>query len=94
MSQLTMTVFSSEGCVQCNATYRFLDKRGVAYNVDDAMEETNNAMVKNLGIMSAPAVLVRDGSGEIVDSWGGFRPDKISEHLPALELAGSELVAA
>lgn len=90
MSENTVTVYSSPGCVQCNATYRALDKKGIAHTVDDAKEETNNAMLKELGHMQAPGVIVRNPEGEIVDHWSGFRPDKISEHAPAIQ----ELAAA
>ncbi|HEX9228560.1 MAG TPA: glutaredoxin domain-containing protein [Arthrobacter sp.] len=90
MSENTVTVYSSPGCVQCNATYRAMDKKGIAFKVDDAKEADNNAMLKELGHMQAPGVIVRNSEGEIVDHWSGFRPDKVSEHAPVVQ----ELAAA
>lgn len=79
----TVTVYSRPGCVQCTATIRTLTKAGVEYDVQDAMEEANNELIHSLGISSAPAVIVRDGD-IIVDSWGGFRPDRIEELVAML----------
>jgi glutaredoxin-like protein NrdH len=92
MSQNTLTVYSNESCVQCNATYRALDKKGIPYTVEDAQETANNELLKELGHMQAPGVIVRNSQGEIVDHWSGFRPDKIEEHAPSF--AAAELVAA
>lgn len=90
MSENTVTVYSNPGCVQCNATYRAMDKKGLSFTVDDALEATNNALLKELGHQQAPGVIVRDAQGEIVDHWSGFRPDKVSQHAPA----AADLVAA
>lgn len=84
MSQHRLTVYSNESCVQCNATYRALDKKRINYATDDAQEATNNEMLKGLGLMQTPGVVVRDVQGNVVDSWGGFRPDKVEEWAPAL----------
>lgn len=71
---MTITVYSKPACVQCNATYRALDKKGVAYDVVDITEDAAAlARVKDLGYMQAPVVVAGD------DSWSGFRPDKIDE---------------
>jgi glutaredoxin-like protein NrdH len=90
MSENTITVYSNESCVQCNATYRALDKKGLPFTVENAQDEANNAMLKELGHMQAPGVLVRNGAGEVVDHWSGFRPDKIEEQVHA----GGVLIAA
>lgn len=69
---MSITVYSMPNCVQCNATYRALDKHGLAYDVVDVTSDPEaHAMVKGLGYQSAPVVVV-DG-----DHWSGFRPDKI-----------------
>ena len=76
-------VFSKPNCVQCTATYRALDKHGIAYKVVDltqdpaALEE-----LKSLGHQQAP--VVKAGK----EHWGGFRPDKIKAIAPALNPAG------
>ncbi|KAB1657651.1 MULTISPECIES: glutaredoxin-like protein NrdH [unclassified Pseudoclavibacter] len=69
---MSVTVYSKPACVQCNATYRALDKRGIDYTVVDITEDAAAlAQVKELGYMQAP-VVVTDGG-----HWSGFRPDKI-----------------
>lgn len=71
---MTVTVYSKPACVQCNATYRALDKKGIAYEVVD-MSQDPAALerVRALGYMQAPVVMTGD------DHWSGFRPDKIEE---------------
>ena len=32
---MTVTVYSKPACVQCNATYKALDKQGIAYETVD-----------------------------------------------------------
>lgn len=78
MSDRVVTVYSKDNCVQCNATYKDLERKGVDYSVDDIYAEENFAMVQELNYMSAPVVTVRE-NGELVDHWSGFRPDKIDE---------------
>lgn len=77
---MNTTVYSKKPCVQCNATFRAMDKKGYNYGVIDA---TNDADVltfmKELGHMQAPVVVVRDADGEIVDHWSGFNLEKINE---------------
>ncbi|GAA2042908.1 glutaredoxin-like protein NrdH [Yaniella flava] len=77
---MTVTVYSKPACVQCNATVRALDKKGIEYNVID-MSQDMDALerVRALGYMQAPVVMTDS------DHWSGFRPDKISD----LEEAGS-----
>ncbi len=71
---MAVTVYTKPSCVQCNATYRALDSRGIEYEVLDVTEDEGAlAMVKELGYLQAP-VVVADG-----EHWSGFRPDKIDE---------------
>lgn len=69
---MAITVYSKPNCVQCNATYRALDKAGLDYTtVDVTVDVEALAQVKSLGYAQAPVVV----AGE--DHWSGFRPDKI-----------------
>lgn len=69
---MAITVYSKPNCVQCNATYRALDKAGLDYaTVDVTVDAEALAQVKALGYAQAPVVV----AGE--DHWSGFRPDKI-----------------
>lgn len=65
-------VLSKPACVQCNATYRMLDSKGIKYEIID-MTEDREAFdkAKSLGYLQAPVVIAGD------DHWSGFRPDKI-----------------
>lgn len=69
---MTVTVYTKPACVQCNATYRALDKRGVAYkSVDVSQDAEAMERVPALGYMQAPVVVTDD------DHWSGFNPEKI-----------------
>ena len=71
---LAITVYSRPACVQCNATYRALDKLGAEYTVVDISEDADaRDYVMSLGHLQAPVVIV-DG-----DHWSGYRPDRIRE---------------
>lgn len=70
---MTVTVFSKPSCVQCDATYRALDKHGVSYRtVDLTQDGAALELVRGLGYLQAPVVVA---GGE---HWSGYRPDKIS----------------
>ena len=71
---MTVTVYTKPACVQCNATYRALDKKGIAYqSVDISQDADALERLKSLGYMQAPVVVTDQ------DHWSGFRPDKIEE---------------
>ena len=71
---MTVTVYTKPSCVQCNATYRALDSKGIEYEVlDVSADEAALAQVKELGYLQAPVVITDE------DHWSGFRPDKIDE---------------
>ncbi|MFD1505892.1 glutaredoxin-like protein NrdH [Georgenia yuyongxinii] len=77
---MSITVYSKPSCVQCDATYRALNKQGLDYEVVDMTTDPEAlASVKALGYQQAPVVFA-DG-----DHWSGFRPDKIK----ALATAGA-----
>lgn len=69
-----VTVYTKPSCVQCNATYRALDKKGIAYNSLDISEDAEALEnLKALGYQQAPVVT------SPVGDWSGFRSDKIDE---------------
>lgn len=69
---MSITVYSKPACVQCTATTRALDARGIAYSIIDLTEDAD-AMerVVALGYRQAPVVIAGDAH------WAGFRPDMI-----------------
>lgn len=73
-TQKGITVYTKPSCVQCNATYRALDAKGIDYQILDLSEDpTALEHVKSLGYLQAPVVITDE------DHWSGFRPDKINE---------------
>jgi glutaredoxin-like protein NrdH len=65
-------VYSTPACVQCTATARELDKKGIEYQyIDLTKDESAMTTVTDLGYKQAPVVVAGD------DHWSGFRPDKI-----------------
>lgn len=69
-----VTVYSKPACVQCNATYRALDSKGISYVIVDVTEvpAALEYITEDLGYSQAPVVVVSDES-----HWAGFRPDCI-----------------
>ena len=71
---MTVTVYTKPACVQCNATYRALDKAGIDYTVIDiSIDPDARDYVMALGYLQAPVVVAGDSH------WSGFRPDRIKE---------------
>lgn len=69
---MQVTVYSTPSCVQCNATYRALERQGIAYEVVDLTQDAAAMeMVKSLGYTQAPVVMAG------TEHWSGFRPDLI-----------------
>jgi glutaredoxin-like protein NrdH len=70
---MSITVYSKPACVQCDATYRALDKRGIEYTIVDISADAEALeMVRGLGYLQAPVVVAGN------DHWSGFRPDQIA----------------
>jgi glutaredoxin-like protein NrdH len=80
---MSITVYTKPACVQCNATYKALDKQGLKYEIVDITEvDEARDYVMALGYSSAPVVVAGDVH------WSGFRPDSIKALADqALELA-------
>ena len=70
---MAITVYTKPSCVQCTATYRALDNKGIEYEVRDlSVDENALDAVKALGYLQAPVVITDE------EHWSGFRPDKIN----------------
>lgn len=70
---IEVTVYSKPACVQCDATYRALDQKGIAYTlVDISADALALERVRASGHLQAPVVVAGD------TSWSGFRPDQIN----------------
>ena len=68
--------------MQCNATYKALDKAGVEYEVIDIADDSEaRDYVMALGYLQAPVVVAGD------EHWSGFRPDRIKALVAAAATA-------
>lgn len=89
---MTITVYSKPSCVQCDATYRALAKRGLPYTqVDMSQDEKALEYVKALGHQQAPVVFVEHEDGR-VEHFSGYRPDllkALAAQAPAPMLAAA-----
>ncbi|MGP9503999.1 glutaredoxin-like protein NrdH [Specibacter sp. AOP5-B1-6] len=74
--ETAVTVYSKPACVQCNATYRALERRGISYVIVDVTQvpAALEYITAELGYSQAPVVVASDEN-----HWSGFRPDKILE---------------
>lgn len=71
---MTITVYSQPACVQCTATTRALDARGIPYDLVNLTEDQAALeLVTSMGYRQAPVVI----AGE--KHWAGFRPDMIGQ---------------
>ncbi|WP_054820528.1 glutaredoxin-like protein NrdH [Arthrobacter sp. JCM 19049] len=70
---MSTTVYTKPGCVQCTATHRTLDNKGITYETVD-LTTNHKALetIKKLGYLQAPVIITDN------DHWSGFRPDKIA----------------
>ncbi|AQS41820.1 MAG: Putative glutaredoxin [Candidatus Tokpelaia hoelldobleri] len=70
---MTITIYSKPSCMQCSATYRALDSKGLAYSVVDISQDDEAfSYVQTLGYRQVPVVVAGDSH------WAGFRPDMIN----------------
>src|SRR5215213_6860927 len=70
--QMNITVYTKPACVQCNATYKALEKQGIAFQkVDITLDSEARDYVMALGYLQAPVVVAGN------DHWSGYRPDRI-----------------
>ncbi|XBH22947.1 RNase H family protein [Jonesiaceae bacterium BS-20] len=90
MSANVITVYSKTPCVQCDATYRAMDAKGMEYNVVDITKDDKAmAMVQERGFQSAPVVIAQDEATGLEMAWSGFRPDAIADLEKQLQLVAA-----
>lgn len=81
---MRITIYTRNDCVQCHATKRAMESRGVEFemvNIDLVPEAADT--LREQGFRQLPVVI----AGEI--SWSGFRPDMINRLLPASRVASA-----
>ncbi len=70
---MLITIYTRNDCVQCHATKRALESRGIAFdtiNLDEQPEAIDT--LREQGFRQLPVVMADDLS------WSGFRPDMIN----------------
>lgn len=74
---MTVTVYTKPRCSQCEATKSALTNKGIEYvPVDISEDKEAFELLIASGVQAAPYVTVEFADGT-VDSWAGFKPDKI-----------------
>lgn len=77
---MKIEVYTKEHCLNCETVKRYLARRGVEYVECDAAAPASRALLRELGITSAPGVVIRgesSGVNDVLESWGGLRPDRL-----------------
>lgn len=76
----TITVYTTPSCPQCMGTKRWLDTRGIDYDVVDLSTDPQALdAVRGLGYAEAPVVVASPAPGIDVH-WSGLRPDLLAQH--------------
>ncbi len=72
---MSVTVYSTPACNQCVATYKALERKGIAFEkVEVSTSDTAKLdELRDLGFKQFPVVIAGDLS------WAGFRPDMIGK---------------
>ena len=80
-SKPVITVYTNPGCVQCDATRKYLTERNTKFEtVDLSTDGLALAAVKDLGHRQAPVVFVRYPSGA-ESHWSGFQPSRLADFV-------------
>jgi len=103
-TNMTLTVKSRLTCVQCDATYRELDKHGIEYEVEFLdVDAAALEGAKALGYLQAPVAVLSNEAIDLIfgtltedeakqvalnPHWSGFRPDMIEELARRLDEKG------
>lgn len=81
---MKITLYTKPGCVQCAATHRAFDTKGIEHVEVDVTEDFGALEhIKSLGYRQAPVIIAG------AEHWSGFRPDKIDELAKRLEDPGT-----
>ena len=59
---MKIEVYTKEHCLNCETVKRYLARRGVEYVECDAAAPASRALLRELGITSAPGVVIRGES--------------------------------
>ena len=81
---MRIIIYTRNDCVQCHATKRAMESRGVEFemvNIDQVPEAADT--LRDQGFRQLPVVIAGD------TSWSGFRPDMINRLRPSFTAASA-----
>ena len=80
---VAVTIYTQPGCFGCKKTEEKFKDAGVDYTLVDVTENPAalTYVKEELGYMSAPVVVVEDGTGQ--DHWSGLNPTNIDRIINA-----------
>ena len=78
---MKITVYAQKNCMPCKATKKRMMDQLIAFEeVDVVLDDLSRDMIVEMGYSQTPVIIVQDDTGAKVDSWSGYRPDKIREY--------------
>lgn len=78
MDDVDIIVLCKPECVQCHYTKEKLTEYRVPFFEADVSTDHNaRDLAASTGFTTAPIVVVRDTAGVIIDTWAGFKIEKI-----------------
>lgn len=78
---MSVKVYSKPACVQCNATYRHLDRINVPYeSIDISKDLDAYSLILDKGFQAAPVVVV---DNDWDNAWSGYQDDKLDALVSA-----------
>lgn len=77
----TIHIYTKPRCPQCKMTQvRFGDQDNIVLHDTSVPEIREALLTKYPTVKAMPFVIVEDSLGEYVDSWAGFRPEKVDQY--------------
>lgn len=81
-NKLPVVVYSLPDCRQCMAVYRWLDEHKIRYRIVDMSEDQQaEKMVKDMGYLQAPVVIIPLDYPVSVHHFSGFNPGLLEQLL-------------
>ena len=81
---MRIIIYTRNDCVQCHATRRAMESRGLAFEMVNVDQQPDAAdTLREQGFRQLPVVI----AGEL--RWSGFRPDMINRLRPSVTAAST-----
>lgn len=76
-----ITVYTTNSCAYCEMVKRFLNGKGVEFNVvnlDEEAPEVRQKLIEMSGAMTVPVIVVEDIENDKTDITVGWNPGKLA----------------